>query len=45
MPAALARAVTQGSHDAFMAGLHTSMVVAAGAAAGGAVLALLVRRT
>lgn len=37
-------AVVHGSHDAFLAGLHTAMVVAATAAALGAVLALFVRR-
>ncbi|ORV97886.1 MFS transporter [Mycobacterium kyorinense] len=44
MPAPLAHAVAQGSHGAFMVGLHASMVVAAVAAAVGAVLALYVRR-
>ena len=44
MPASLAHAVTHGSHSAFMVGLHASMVVAAVAAAFGAVLAMLVRR-
>ena len=44
MPASLAHAVTQGSHSAFMVGLHASMVVAAVAAAFGAVLAMFVRR-
>lgn len=44
MPAPLAHALMQGSHSAFMVGLHASMVVAAVAAAVGAVLALLVRR-
>ncbi|GBE66304.1 MFS transporter [Mycobacterium sp. MFM001] len=44
MPAPLAHAVAQGSHGAFMVGLHASMVVAAVAAAVGAVLALFVRR-
>lgn len=43
-PAPLAAAVTAGSHDAFMAGLQLAMQVGAGAAAVGAVLALLVRR-
>ena len=43
-PAALTEAIAHGSHQAFMAGLHTSVVVAAGAAAIGAVLALFVRR-
>lgn len=42
-PAALTQAIVTGSHDAFMAGLHTSVIVAAGAAAVGAVLALFVR--
>lgn len=36
--------VAGGSHQAFMAGLHASMVVAAVAATIGAVLALFVRR-
>jgi len=40
----LAEAIAHGSQQAFMAGLHTSVVVAAGAAAAGALLALLVRR-
>lgn len=44
MPARLAQAVTQGSHGAFMVGLHASMIVAAAAAAAGAVLALFARR-
>jgi EmrB/QacA subfamily drug resistance transporter len=44
LPAPLARAITQGSHDAFMVGLHASMIVAAAAAAAGTLLALLVRR-
>lgn len=44
MPVPLAHAVAQGSHGAFMVGLHASMVVAAVAAAVGAVLALFVRR-
>jgi EmrB/QacA subfamily drug resistance transporter len=44
MPAPLAHAVAHGSHGAFMVGLHTSMVVAAIAAAVGATLALFVRR-
>lgn len=44
MPAPLAHAVAEGSHGAFMVGLHASMVVAAVAAAVGAVLALFVRR-
>jgi EmrB/QacA subfamily drug resistance transporter len=43
-PAPLAHVIADGSHAAFMAGLQTSMVVAAGAAAVGAVLALFVRR-
>ena len=43
-PAALTEAIVHGSHQAFMAGLHTSVVVAAGAAVIGAVLALFVRR-
>lgn len=45
MPGPLAQAVVQGSHNAFMAGLHTSMLVAAAAAAVGAVLALFARRS
>jgi EmrB/QacA subfamily drug resistance transporter len=44
MPVQLVHAVTQGSHDAFMLGLHASMVVAAAAAAVGAALALFVGR-
>jgi EmrB/QacA subfamily drug resistance transporter len=44
-PALLTAAVTAGGHDAFMAGLHLAMQIGAGAAAVGAVLALLVRRT
>ncbi|OBG27572.1 MFS transporter [Mycobacterium sp. 852002-51057_SCH5723018] len=44
MSAPLAHAVAQGSHSAFMVGLHASMVVAAVAAAVGAVLALFVGR-
>jgi EmrB/QacA subfamily drug resistance transporter len=44
MPGPLAHTVTQGSHDAFMVGLHASMIVAAITAAAGAVLALFVRR-
>ena len=43
-PTQLSAAITDGSHGAFMAGLHTSLVVAAAAAAAGAVLALFVRR-
>lgn len=43
-PAPLSAAIAQGSHSAFMAGLHTSLVVAAATAAVGAVLALFVRR-
>lgn len=43
-PAPLAEAITLGSHDAFMAGLHLAMEVGAAAAALGAVLALFVRR-
>jgi predicted membrane protein len=41
-PTQLSAVITDGSHSAFMAGLHTSLVVAAAAA--GAVLALFVRR-
>lgn len=44
-PTPLAQAITAGSHDAFMAGLHLAMEVGAVAAAIGAVLALFVRRT
>jgi EmrB/QacA subfamily drug resistance transporter len=44
MPAPLVHAVARGSHGAFMVGLHTSMVVAAMAAAVGTLLALFVRR-
>jgi EmrB/QacA subfamily drug resistance transporter len=44
MPAPLAQAVTDGSHQAFMLGLQASMVVAAAASAVGAVLAVFVRR-
>ena len=40
----LSAAIAQGSHAAFMTGLHTSLIVAAIAAATGAVLALFVRR-
>jgi hypothetical protein len=42
--ATLRSAITEGSHNAFMTGLHTSMVVAALAALAGAALALLVKR-
>jgi hypothetical protein len=44
VPAAVRTAVIEGSHNAFMTGLHTSMVVAAAAALAGAVLALFVSR-
>lgn len=44
LPAPLAGAVTRGGHDAFMAGLQVSMIVAAATAAVGAVLAMRVRR-
>jgi predicted MFS family arabinose efflux permease len=44
MPAPLMHAVAQGSHGAFMVGLHASMIVAAVAAAVGAVLAVFVGR-
>lgn len=44
MPAALADALTTGSHNAFMAGLETSVLVAAVAAAIGAVLAVFTPR-
>jgi EmrB/QacA subfamily drug resistance transporter len=43
-PAALVEAVANGSQQAFMAGLHTSLIVAAAAATLGAALALFVRR-
>jgi EmrB/QacA subfamily drug resistance transporter len=43
-PAQLSAAITGGSHEAFMAGLQTSMWVGAAAAAVGAVLALFVQR-
>lgn len=43
-PPQLSAMITGGSHEAFMAGLQTSMVVGAAAAAVGAVLALFVRR-
>jgi MFS family permease len=43
-PQQLSAVIATGSHEAFMAGLQVSMVVGAGAAAVGAVLALLVRR-
>ncbi|MFC9766529.1 MFS transporter [Rhodococcus jostii] len=43
-PSQLSYAITQGSHAAFMAGLHTAMIVAAAAAGVGAVLALFARR-
>lgn len=43
-PAPLAEAITHGSHEAFMAGLHLAMEVGAVAAGIGAVLALFVRR-
>jgi hypothetical protein len=39
----LARAITEGSHAAFMAGLHTTMLVAAFVALLGAALGPLVR--
>ena len=43
-PAQLSAAIAQGSHIAFMTGLHASLTVAAAAAAVGVVLALFVRR-
>jgi len=43
-PSQLSYAITQGSRTAFMTGLHSAMVVAAAAAAVGAVVALFVRR-
>lgn len=45
MPSALADAITTGSNAAFMAGLHTSVIVAAVAAGVGAVLALFTSRS
>jgi EmrB/QacA subfamily drug resistance transporter len=44
MPAPLANAVAQGSHGAFLVGLHASMIVAAAAAGVGALLAMWVGR-
>jgi EmrB/QacA subfamily drug resistance transporter len=44
MPQPLAAAVAQGSHEAFMMGLYTSLTVAAATAAVGAVLAFFVRQ-
>ncbi|MCW2652459.1 MAG: drug resistance transporter, EmrB/QacA subfamily [Mycobacterium sp.] len=44
MPPQLSASVGSGSHSAFMIGLHTSMLVAAAAAAVGALLALFVRQ-
>ncbi|HEY7052404.1 MAG TPA: MFS transporter [Mycobacterium sp.] len=44
LPGQLSAAIIQGSHSAFMAGLHTSLIAAAAAAALGAALALFVRR-
>jgi hypothetical protein len=43
-PGQLSVAIAQGSHSAFMTGLHTSLIVAAAAAAVGALLALFVRQ-
>lgn len=43
-PAPLSAAIAEGSHNAFMAGLHTSLIVAAVAAACGAMLAMFVGR-
>jgi MFS family permease len=43
-PSQLSYAIAQGSHAAFMAGLHTAMTVAAAAAGVGTVLALFARR-
>jgi EmrB/QacA subfamily drug resistance transporter len=43
-PSQLSYAIAQGSHTAFIAGLHTTMTVAAAAAGVGAVLALFVQR-
>jgi hypothetical protein len=40
-PSQLTHAIVEGSHAAFMAGLHTAMIVAAAAAGVGAFLALL----
>lgn len=42
-PAALTHAIVTGSQNAFMAGLHTSVIVAAAAAGVGAMLALFVK--
>src|SRR5260370_40066535 len=39
-PSRLSHAIAQGSHTAFIAGLHTTMAVAAAAAGVGAILAL-----
>jgi hypothetical protein len=43
-PARVAQAITQGSHEAFMAGLHLTMAVAGSAALIGAALGPFVRR-
>ncbi|MDT5012249.1 MAG: hypothetical protein QOH57_3866 [Mycobacterium sp.] len=43
-PVQLSAAIARGSHEAFMVGLHTSLLVAAACAAAGAVLALFGRR-
>jgi EmrB/QacA subfamily drug resistance transporter len=45
LPPGLTDAIVAGSHNAFMAGLHTSVIVAAVAAGLGAILALFSRRT
>jgi EmrB/QacA subfamily drug resistance transporter len=44
VPASTQAAIVEGSHNAFMTGLHTSMIVAMIAALLGAAVALLVRR-
>lgn len=44
VPAPLARAITEGSHAAFMSGLHVALVVAGCLALVGAALAPLIRR-
>jgi hypothetical protein len=43
-PSRLSHAIAQGSHTAFIAGLHTTMTVAAAAAGVGAIVALFVGR-
>jgi ABC-type amino acid transport system permease subunit len=44
-PSQLSYAIAQGSHTAFIAGLHTTMTIAAAAAGVGAILALFARRS